>query len=88
MEDIKRNLLVIKASAGSGKTYTLAKEYIKHLLFSTSEDGTGRIVPRRHQGDTRPLNAHRLLLAITFTNKFSTTYHTITAAPLKSANSQ
>ena len=68
-EDLKRNLLVIKASAGSGKTYTLAKEYIKHLLFSTSEDGTGRIVPRRHQGDPRPLNAHRLLLAITFTNK-------------------
>lgn len=69
MGDVKRNLLVIKASAGSGKTYTLAKEYIKHLLFSTSEDGTGTIVPRRHQGDTRPLNAHRLLLAITFTNK-------------------
>ena len=69
MVDHKRNLLVIKASAGSGKTYTLAKEYIKHLLFSTSEDGTDRIVPRRHQGDTRPLNAHRLLLAITFTNK-------------------
>ena len=69
MRDNTRNLLVIKASAGSGKTYALAKEYIKHLLFTTSEDGSGRIVPRRRSGDTRPLNAHRLLLAITFTNK-------------------
>ncbi|MBR6946948.1 MAG: UvrD-helicase domain-containing protein, partial [Muribaculaceae bacterium] len=65
-----RNLLVIKASAGSGKTYTLAKEYIKHLLFTTGEgNSSSSLVPRRRPGDTRPLNAHRLLLAITFTNK-------------------
>ena len=63
-----RHLLVIKASAGSGKTYNLALQYITHLLFTTSEDG-GRLLPRRAAGETRPLNAHRLLLAITFTNK-------------------
>ncbi len=62
-----RNLLVLKASAGSGKTYNLALQYIKHLLFT--KDGEGRMVPRRAAGDTRILNAHRQLLAITFTNK-------------------
>ena len=69
MKEEARNLLVIKASAGSGKTYTLAKEYIKHLLFTTSDDSEGKLTPRRRPGDTRPLNTHRLLLAITFTNK-------------------
>lgn len=64
----QRNLLVIKASAGSGKTFKLALEYIKHLLFATGDDGVA-LKPRRHAGDTRPLNAHRQLLAITFTNK-------------------
>ena len=63
-----RNLLVIKASAGSGKTYRLALEYIRHLLFTTGDDGM-TLVPRRASGDTRLLNAHRQLLAITFTNK-------------------
>ncbi len=64
-----RNLLVIKASAGSGKTYNLALQYIRHLLFTTAGEGGGRMVPRRHEGDSRILNAHRQLLAITFTNK-------------------
>ena len=64
-----KQLLVIKASAGSGKTYNLALQYIKHLLFTTSGDGDGHLVPRRHEGDDRILNAHRQLLAITFTNK-------------------
>ena len=68
MNDTPRNLLVIKASAGSGKTYRLALEYIKHLLFSTADDGV-TLVPRRGAGDTRQLNTHRQLLAITFTNK-------------------
>ena len=62
-----RNLLVLKASAGSGKTYNLALQYIKHLLFT--KEGEGRMVPRRAAGDSRILNAHRQLLAITFTNK-------------------
>lgn len=62
-----RNLLVIKASAGSGKTYNLALQYIKHLLFTTRN---GKLVPRRDSDrGKRPLNAHRQLLAITFTNK-------------------
>ena len=63
-----RNLLVIKASAGSGKTYNLALQYIRHLLFTAGPDGR-TLVPRRSRADNRPLNAHRLLLAITFTNK-------------------
>ena len=63
----KRNMLVMKASAGSGKTYNLALQYIKHLLFFTDE--SGKMHPRRQAGEKRLLNAHRLLLAITFTNK-------------------
>ena len=63
-----RNLLVIKASAGSGKTYRLAKEYIKHLLFTTNRQD-GKLCPRRMKGNNQPLNTHRQLLAITFTNK-------------------
>ena len=63
----ERNLMVLKASAGSGKTYNLALQYIKHLLFTTDEHG--HLMPRRAPGDDRILNAHRLLLAITFTNK-------------------
>ena len=63
------NLLILKASAGSGKTYNLALQYIKHLLFTTVNDGSSRLVPRRAKGDPRILNAHRQLLAITFTNK-------------------
>jgi len=67
-ENTPGNLLVIKASAGSGKTYRLALEYIKHLLFTVDEDGK-TLLPRRGANDTRLLNAHRQLLAITFTNK-------------------
>ena len=63
-----RNLLVIKASAGSGKTYKLAQQYLRHLLFVTAADGK-TLLPRRRPGDERLLNSHRQLLAITFTNK-------------------
>ena len=56
-----RNLLIMKASAGSGKTFNLALQYIRHLLFTTNADG--HMVPRHTPG------AHRQLLAITFTNK-------------------
>lgn len=45
----------MKASAGSGKTYSLAREYIRLLL--TPKDG------RRDE------NAYRHILAVTFTNK-------------------
>ena len=67
MNGNNRNLLVIKASAGSGKTYNLALQYIRLLLFTT--DGAGRVVPRRKAGMSGILNVHRQLLAITFTNK-------------------
>ncbi len=43
------NFITYKASAGSGKTYTLALEYIKQLLLSDNP------------------NAHRHILAVTFT---------------------
>ncbi|MBR1652964.1 MAG: UvrD-helicase domain-containing protein [Alloprevotella sp.] len=49
------NLKVYRASAGSGKTYTLAVEYIAHLIGGKQWDAG-----KRH---------HRHILAITFTNK-------------------
>ena len=58
---INKGLLVIKASAGSGKTYTLTKLYIEQLLFCAGADGRLEL---RH----RP-NYHKHILAITFTNK-------------------
>ena len=50
----EKGLNIVKASAGSGKTFTLAKEYIRLLLenYSASEGS-----PYRH------------ILAVTFTNK-------------------
>ena len=44
---------LMKASAGSGKTFSLAREYIRLLLNDSKEDP----------------NAHRGILAVTFTNK-------------------
>ena len=60
-EQPNKGLLVIKASAGSGKTYTLAKLYIEQLLFHSNDNGK---LTLRHQPDY-----HRHILAITFTNK-------------------
>lgn len=54
-------LTLYKASAGSGKTYTLTREYIKLLLGRKNKD-TGRYTLRRSGG-----NAHRNILAVTFT---------------------
>lgn len=53
---------IYKASAGSGKTFTLAREYIKLLLGRKNEDGTYSL-------NRGVRNAHRPVLAITFTNK-------------------
>lgn len=53
---------IYKASAGSGKTYTLAREYIKLILGTKDEDGNYRL-SRGARG------LHRSVLAITFTNK-------------------
>ncbi|MCM1349297.1 MAG: UvrD-helicase domain-containing protein [Firmicutes bacterium] len=55
-------LSIYKASAGSGKTFTLAYRYIKQLLAFKDEKGVYRL--RNKAG-----YAHRSILAITFTNK-------------------
>lgn len=57
-------LTIYKASAGSGKTFTLAYEYIKLLLGERRPDGTYRLADKR-----RPARSHSGILAITFTNK-------------------
>lgn len=54
-------LTIIKASAGSGKTYTLAKRYIEYLFFARTASGKLKLRTER--------NYHRHILAITFTNK-------------------
>lgn len=55
-------LSIYKASAGSGKTFTLAYEYIKLLLGHRNPDG--KYILRTKNSDK-----HRNILAITFTNK-------------------
>ena len=57
-------LNIIKASAGSGKTFTLAKEYITLLLGHTDNNGKWVL-----NDPKRTNNAHKRILAITFTNK-------------------
>ncbi len=52
---------IYKASAGSGKTFTLAREYIKLLLGRKKDDGSYSLGGVHH--------SHRHILAITFTNK-------------------
>lgn len=65
-------LTVYKASAGSGKTYTLAKTYIT-LLLGIKNQATGRYELNldRRDGNISLLlnNRHRRILAITFTRK-------------------
>lgn len=62
-------LTIYKASAGSGKTFALAFEYIKLLLGVRHPDGTYTL---NHARDNHPghrlTNRHRAILAITFTN--------------------
>ena len=55
-------LTVYKASAGSGKTFTLTYEYIKLLLGEKDENGVYRL-------NKTGRDCHRSILAITFTNK-------------------
>lgn len=55
-------LSIYRASAGSGKTYTLTYQYIKLLLGYKDDTGKYRLRKKIH-------NAHRSILAITFTNK-------------------
>lgn len=56
-------LTVYKASAGSGKTYTLAYEYIK-LVLGYKDHDTGK-----YRLNKNPQEEHQDILAITFTNK-------------------
>ena len=56
-------LTVYKASAGSGKTYTLAYEYIK-LVLGYKDKLSGQYKLKQN-----PQDAHHSILAITFTNK-------------------
>lgn len=56
-------LTIHKASAGSGKTFTLAREYIK-LILGLKNNETGEYLLRRGDND-----GFRSVLAITFTNK-------------------
>ena len=53
-------ILINKASAGSGKTYTLVKEYLIMLLGKKTEGGNYIL-------DKHPNDNHRYILAITFT---------------------
>lgn len=55
-------LTIYKASAGSGKTFTLAYEYIKCLLGVKGDTG-------RYSLRTKITDPYRGILAITFTNK-------------------
>ena len=60
-------LTIYKASAGSGKTYTLAYEYIKLLLGVKLGDGYVLNHPK-YARDAQLRRPHSRILAITFTN--------------------
>lgn len=57
-------LTIQRASAGSGKTYTLARTYIQLLLTIKRPDGSPRLRTHAEVGDSL-----RHILAVTFTNK-------------------
>jgi len=58
-------LEIVTASAGAGKTYTLASRFLTHLADARSEQGNTACCPRAEQ---QPY-AWNEILAITFTNK-------------------
>ena len=53
-----------RASAGSGKTYTLARTFITDYLVATADDGSHRLRFKEELADALPR-----ILAVTFTNK-------------------
>lgn len=61
-------LQIHKASAGSGKTFALTREYLKLLLASKDDKGRYRLRPLSAYGYMKP-KAHGEILAVTFTNK-------------------
>lgn len=62
-------LTIYKASAGSGKTFTLAYQYIKLLLGVRLESGAYVLNTRKYAGQRTTVRPHSHILAITFTNK-------------------
>lgn len=64
MTDCNKTLDLQKASAGSGKTYTLTRQYIEYLITISEEDSPARLRTKEELQDSVP---H--ILAITFTNK-------------------
>lgn len=63
-------LTVYKASAGSGKTYTLTFEYLKNLLSVRDFTNNGLLLNHTAylRGRSRVPSRHNAILAITFTN--------------------
>lgn len=64
----KGEINIIKASAGSGKTYTLARTYITNLIGVPLEDKEGNTIQGKYKIRERNDYFHHIL-AITFTNK-------------------
>lgn len=65
------HLTIYKASAGSGKTYTLTLQYITLLLGVKDADGVYHLNHKEclPQGENVQRRRHRHILAVTFTNK-------------------
>ena len=65
------HLTIYKASAGSGKTYTLTLQYITLLLGVKDADGVYHLNHKEclPQGEGVQRRRHRHILAVTFTNK-------------------
>lgn len=61
-------LQIHKASAGSGKTFTLTRQYLKLLLAQRGADGRFSLRPLTPHGHHQP-KVHGRILAVTFTNK-------------------
>lgn len=61
-------LQIIKASAGSGKTYSLTGEYLAKLLGYRGSDGRMHLYQEKDYGRNRT-KPHSRILAVTFTNK-------------------
>ena len=64
-----RLLQVYKASAGSGKTYQLAYNYIKYLFLAQESFIRDAVFTSNFNSNRWYNNAHRTILAVTFTNK-------------------
>lgn len=62
-------LTLQRASAGSGKTYTLAGKYIWFYITIAPESADGGFEPRRLRTDAELRDSLSHILAVTFTNK-------------------